>query len=56
MVKVYMHRGGRLSFVKGSYIGGEIAHTGDIDEDYLFVTHLWKFVKTNLKYHEHVGL
>ncbi|KAB1212578.1 hypothetical protein CJ030_MR5G023522 [Morella rubra] len=47
---------GRMSFVHGTYIGGEVAEAGRFDPDYLSVTHLWKFVKEDLKYHEPVDL
>ncbi|KAB1206768.1 hypothetical protein CJ030_MR7G013485 [Morella rubra] len=56
MVKVFMHHGRRMSFIHGTYIRGEVADAGWFDSDYLSVTHLWKFVKEDLKYHELVDL
>ncbi|KAB1215558.1 hypothetical protein CJ030_MR4G017914 [Morella rubra] len=56
MVKGFMHHGRRMSFSHGTYIGGEVAKAGRFDQDYLSVTHLWKFMKEDLKYHEPVDL
>ncbi|KAB1206118.1 hypothetical protein CJ030_MR7G011671 [Morella rubra] len=56
MVKIYLHHGGKLSWVSGNYVRREVVYAGNFDLDYLSVTHLWKFIKKDLKYHELVDL
>ena len=50
MVKIVMHHGGRVEFLKSDYIGGQISDLGDLDPDYISVTLLWTLLKTVMNY------
>ncbi|KAB1221987.1 hypothetical protein CJ030_MR2G018479 [Morella rubra] len=56
MVKIVIHHGRRVEFLKSDYIGGQISDLGDLDPDYISVTHLWTLLKTSMNYADAVEL
>lgn len=56
MVKIIMHRGGMVHFRNVDYIRGEVSELGDLDSNYISVTHMWTFLKTTINYADVVEL
>ncbi|KAB1208882.1 hypothetical protein CJ030_MR6G011318 [Morella rubra] len=52
MVKVFLHHGGVLNFVRSVYEGGNVSFQGDMDPDYFSVTHMMKTFTKELKYND----
>ncbi|KAB1222545.1 hypothetical protein CJ030_MR2G013454 [Morella rubra] len=50
MVRLFLYHGGSMNFVKGAYVGGEVTFLGDLDPDFISVTHILKHAKVELKY------
>ncbi|KAB1215765.1 BTB/POZ and MATH domain-containing protein 4 [Morella rubra] len=56
MVNVVLHHEGKLSFACGDYIGGQVTHLGELDSDFISVTHLHKLLREDLGYKNFEGL
>ncbi|KAB1216287.1 hypothetical protein CJ030_MR4G026705 [Morella rubra] len=52
MVKVFLHHGGVLNFVRSVYEGGNVSFQSDVDLDYFSVTHMMKTFTKELKYND----
>ncbi|KAB1219892.1 hypothetical protein CJ030_MR3G009534 [Morella rubra] len=50
MVELFIHHGGSINFVPGTYNGGDISYIGKKDPDYLSVVVFYKFVREDLGY------
>ncbi|KAB1228040.1 hypothetical protein CJ030_MR4G029269 [Morella rubra] len=50
MVNIMLHHEGKLSFACGDYMGGQVTQLGELNSDFISVTHLHKLLREDLGY------
>lgn len=50
MTQILLHHRGKISFLSGEYVGGEVTALGHLDPDLISITHLHKMLRQKFGY------